>query len=493
MKIKLLLLFIVSLSFSAETYYCVQLVSSKNLNHVKRLIKRVSTFPDVRIEKIGNYYVLRAGFFRDIRNAKKLERRAKDIFRDAFSRRCAFLPERILIPSYKPKRKKVYTYEVGMRLARIFIKKGKLEKAEEIYRELAELYPDSREVKLQLARVLFWQGRYEESLKIYKELEKFEPTLADERRRVEIKKIMEEVDRLEKEGKLDEAIKILEELYKEEKNYTIGMKLGTLYLKMNRREEASRVFSELRQMYPEDKDIERLYEISVKKNLKGNYVRLGLRYFWYERRKYRDREVFVNTKFSGILGGSLVGTFRLVNRFNKENSQFALEFYRRIGRGYWGYLSGDLSPEADFLPEYSLGGGVFRSLRRAEVGSSFRFMRFSTSRVLLIIPSATIYLPNSLYHTLNLYFNVERSTYTLLNRLTWDNGTNRLFASFSFGTSSERLQAGEDFVRYSTYSLSLGGELRIRKRFGLGGGLYLENREGLYRRYGLEGYGRFWW
>ena len=267
-----LLLVIFSFStFAGETYYCVQMASSRKFENLRRTIRYVSTFPYVRIEKIGDLYTLRAGFFKKRENAVRLLKRAREVFKNAFVRRCDLVPGRIVLPRYEAKRSKFFTYELGMRLAQLYIKRKEYEKAEKIYRELSRRYPDSREVRLQLARVLFWQGKYRESLKIYRELEKLDPSLADERRKVEVKMILEKVDRLEKEGKLKEAIELLKKLYEEEKSYDTGMRLGRLYIRTGRREEARRVFAYLMEKYPQDREIREIYSLLqprkiVKKN-----------------------------------------------------------------------------------------------------------------------------------------------------------------------------------------------------------------------------------
>ncbi|GEM_PF-3186820 len=261
-RLLILLILLPAFAFSSE-YYCVQLASSKDLRALKSLFKKVMYLPDLRIEKIGGMYTLRAGFFNRKENAERLLRRAKLVFPDSFVRRCLLAPDRMVVPNMRKKgRTKFFTYDVGMKLASLYIKKKDLKRAEDIYRELSDMYPDSREVKLQLARVLYWQGKYDESLRIYKELEQFDPKIADERRKVEIKKVMDMVEKLESEGKLDEAIKLLEKLYEEEKSYTVGIKLGRLYMISGNRQRAHEVFSELRKKYPEDRDILHLYTIT---------------------------------------------------------------------------------------------------------------------------------------------------------------------------------------------------------------------------------------
>ncbi|MDQ7038098.1 MAG: tetratricopeptide repeat protein [Aquificota bacterium] len=266
MKLLLLTATAVALAFGGEEFYCVQLATSKDFSSIKRLYRHALHLRDVRVERIGKYYVLRAGFFVKKENALRLLERSRLAFRDAFVRRCLFIPERIVIPDMsKPRRTRFFTYEVGMKLASLYLKKKDLPRAEMIYRELAEMYPDSREVRLQLARVLYWQGKYEESLRIYKYLERFEPELADERRRVEVKKALREAEDLEKAGRLEEAIRILEKIYREEKDYSAGLKLGLLLMKAGLRERASSVFLDLLLANPRDEEVRRLYLLALQR------------------------------------------------------------------------------------------------------------------------------------------------------------------------------------------------------------------------------------
>lgn len=261
MKFLLLFFTLLTLTYAKTVFYCVQLASDRELTSMKRLFNKVKVFPDVRVEKIGDFYVLRAGFFTSKESAIRLWKRARNTFGDSFVRTCDFVPERILIPSYKKIRKKYYTYELGMTLARKYISKKEFNKAEEVYRILLERYPDSREIKVQLARVLYWQGRYNEALEVYREIVDFKPELVDEMRKVEIAKELEEIEKLEEEGKVEEAIERLEKLFYEEleQSYDVGMKLGLLYLRTGQRGKAHRVFSVLKDKYPEDQEIRTLY------------------------------------------------------------------------------------------------------------------------------------------------------------------------------------------------------------------------------------------
>ena len=521
-KVPVLLLALPIIAFSltpGKDYYCVQLASSKNPERLMKLVRHASSYPNLRIERINGTYTLRAGFFEKVKDSKNLERVVRSAFKDAFTRVCSYKPERVVFPKKespaleKPERR-TYTYEVGMKLSRLYLKKKDFKKAEELYRDLLKVHPNNREIKLMLARVLYWQKKYDEALELYRELEREDNRLANERRKVEISRILSIADRLEKEGKIEEAIKVLERLYKEERgNYSVGLKLGKLYIKRGLRNRAHEVFGELVLKYPKDKDIKYLYRItsprevvkkksvserrekaisSQKKELL-NYARLGARYFWYSNRDFEDKELYLNFKLKNLLPGSLIGTVRVVNRFRKENKQLGLEYYRKLFPKWWGYLSSDFSPEADFLAKYSFGGGVFRSMKSLEVGGNVRYMRFKNSEVLLLIPSVFMYLPLNMSNQTSLYINPKRGTYTLLNKLYYTGEKLESFVSLSMGTSSERLEAREDFLRYSTLSISAGFEYDLSKRFSLGGSFKFENRKELYKRYGIEGYARFRW
>ncbi len=203
--------------------------------------------------------------------------------------------------------------------------------------------------------------------------------------------------------------------------------------------------------------------------------------------------MYAEVKLKGIVRGTIIGGYRLVNRFGKDNFQLYMDLYRGLGRGFWGYVSLDTSPNASFLPRFSLGGGLYRSFSRYELGLNTRYMRFRSSEVLLLTPSLILFPSSRVAVTLNLYVNAPRKTFTLYTRLTYEGDRTELFASASAGNSSERLQAREDFVRYSTYSFGAGLEREVIKNLRIGAFFRMEVREGLYTRRGAGIYGRVSW
>ncbi|SMP02148.1 hypothetical protein SAMN06265339_0029 [Desulfurobacterium pacificum] len=77
-----------------QTYYCIQLATGTSIKDFDKKLKDVSFLPFIRIEKIGKYYSLRAGFWNDYKTAKKFLRDARKIYPEAFIRKCYYLPER---------------------------------------------------------------------------------------------------------------------------------------------------------------------------------------------------------------------------------------------------------------------------------------------------------------------------------------------------------------------------------------------------------------
>jgi len=83
-----------------KRYYCVQVVSSPKREKVVEKALEFKPFPYVRVEKLGDLYALRVGFFESEEEARRLEAELKGIGeKDAFTRVCAYKPERWVYPA----------------------------------------------------------------------------------------------------------------------------------------------------------------------------------------------------------------------------------------------------------------------------------------------------------------------------------------------------------------------------------------------------------
>ncbi|TCK06675.1 SPOR domain-containing protein [Phorcysia thermohydrogeniphila] len=78
----------------SEDYICIQVASDRKPSWLLKVSEELKAFPYVRVEKIGNAYTLRVGFFKEREEAKKVLREIKKRYPRAFMRTCAYRPKR---------------------------------------------------------------------------------------------------------------------------------------------------------------------------------------------------------------------------------------------------------------------------------------------------------------------------------------------------------------------------------------------------------------
>ncbi len=69
--------------------YSYQFGSETDLKKAIKVLKRVKSLPDARIEKIGKYYVIRAGLFHSYKKAKQYSK-------GYFIVKCYYIPSRVV-------------------------------------------------------------------------------------------------------------------------------------------------------------------------------------------------------------------------------------------------------------------------------------------------------------------------------------------------------------------------------------------------------------
>jgi len=75
--------------------YCIQIISSDRLKKMEKIFQNIH-LPLSRIEKIGGYYVIRAGESRHVKSLKPFLQDAKKINKSAYIRKCDLIPQRII-------------------------------------------------------------------------------------------------------------------------------------------------------------------------------------------------------------------------------------------------------------------------------------------------------------------------------------------------------------------------------------------------------------
>jgi hypothetical protein len=82
-----------ALAFTKQNFYCIQVSSSKRPDIVRQT-RYLKGYPELRVEKIGNFYTIRIGFWKDFNTAKDYLTTIKKKFKGAFVRKCKYQPTR---------------------------------------------------------------------------------------------------------------------------------------------------------------------------------------------------------------------------------------------------------------------------------------------------------------------------------------------------------------------------------------------------------------
>ena len=84
-----------------KTGYCIQVLSSKKASGLDDFFEKLKNLPYSRIEKIGNYFVLRIGESPKTHQLKSILKEVKKIKKDAFIRKCDLIPKRIIKSNFE--------------------------------------------------------------------------------------------------------------------------------------------------------------------------------------------------------------------------------------------------------------------------------------------------------------------------------------------------------------------------------------------------------
>ncbi len=97
----LLLLIVYGYSLSGELSLCIQVAADRSFETLKSYYKRVKDFPEARIEKRGDIYLLRVGKENSRKNLQLMLRKIRRFFPDAFIKKCEIDPGIVVYPSKK--------------------------------------------------------------------------------------------------------------------------------------------------------------------------------------------------------------------------------------------------------------------------------------------------------------------------------------------------------------------------------------------------------
>jgi tetratricopeptide (TPR) repeat protein len=118
-----------------EDIYTIQIGAFKNLDNASLNYDKIKSMPGARVEKIGRYYVVRLGKFKDPGEAGNLMKSTKPLFKTAFLRKTSYEAERVVLSN------KDAVLEVG---ERVITQTPKVEK--EITHSLVATEPIKEEI-----------------------------------------------------------------------------------------------------------------------------------------------------------------------------------------------------------------------------------------------------------------------------------------------------------------------------------------------------------
>jgi YaiO family outer membrane protein len=99
---------------------------------------------------------------------------------------------------------------------------------------------------------------------------------------------------------------------------------------------------------------------------------------------------------AGVSAGSwkLVPRVLVAERYRQNDAEASLEAYPppfTYKGGGWSFLSASAAPGSSFLPRWTVGGGIYKTLGRAEASIGYRHMEYRDSGVELLSAGVSLY------------------------------------------------------------------------------------------------------
>ncbi|GLI39196.1 tetratricopeptide repeat protein [Geobacter hydrogenophilus] len=450
-------------------------------------------------------------------------------------------------------------YESGVRLARLYQKRGEFDRAATTLGELCKAYPADQDLRLALidallaagnlvsaerelthladdhspqvslrrGRLMYRLKRYEEAVQSFKTAgDTLEPTVRKEREAAENSLALSKALTLMRAGKLEEAKALWNELFLSgRERYESGYQLGMAYLRQRDFMRAREHFTGLSEEFPKDPGF---FALAVESNLLSRDVKTAsamVRDASPERADYlrREREDLIYrvhpnyAQISGLLAGydhgissgrelaltisqridpaTVVINAATVHRYDKDDAEFGAEVtFPLQNRPYYGTLGLTYSPDANFLPQTTFRGEGTYVRNGMEYSLGYTRMNFRDDGVNILVAGVLGYLAPTVTLSERLYVVPEKGTFSLLSTLHYEpTHLLRSYYSLGIGTASETNHELNATDRYFTVSNRLGVEYRPIASISGGGEIFDEFRDGLYNRYGIQLFVKYWW
>lgn len=334
---------------------------------------------------------------------------------------------------------------------------GDYSAAELTLRQLAESFPDNPEILASLGRIRLWQKDYAGAVLF------FSQSLA---------------------VKNDPSV--LQELVKTEISFIENL------IQNGKELEAQKLFAALT---PAEQAALAKERPDLPFRLRRNSLKLEGGVFAFSGNFPDERDLAVTlTQRIGPVTGVLSGS--QVRRFGLTDTQAGLELHSALGTrpARSGYLAATFSPDASFLPRYTVGGEYYQGWHGIEVSMGFSRLSFRDSAANILIPGGTLYPIETISLNERLFLVPDTGAVTALTTVGWkpDYRFSGAYA-IGIGSAAERFTSSQDLTRYFTITNRVTGEYRITPAISFGGELSHEYRRGLYTQAGATLFGRYWW
>lgn len=339
--------------------------------------------------------------------------------------------------------------------------------------------------------------------------------------------LLARADNLARDGDVSGAARIWHELESSGRDtYIAGYRLAMADFGQRNYEAASRRFAQLALRYPHDSGFRHLYIESLILNgeeqaarqtiealtpselinlskerpdllyrVRRNHLRLAGGLYGYSGNRPTEENLSVTLSqrlgpITAVLSGNRI------RRFGLTDSQGGIEVHATLGKktGRYGYLAATISPDANFLPRYTIGGELYQGWRGMEVSLGLFRQSFRNSDAHILIMGMTLYPADTLSVNERLFLVLDSGAFTSLTTFNWE-PDHRFRGSYSFGigTAAESFTSSEDTTRYFTLTNRITTEYRLTPAISVGGEFVHEYRDGLYTKVGGILFARYWW
>lgn len=369
-------------------------------------------------------------------------------------------------------------YDELFKKARTIAFQGKRKEAREICMNILEKKPGYHDVRVFLGRLYAWDKKYGSARKELQEV------LENKAGHLDARNALIDVEYWSNHTQL--ALIYCEEgLDIDPNNQDFLLKKARILVKMENLEAASESIHRLLGINPSHEEalqlLERIQFLTEIYNISLRY-----RFDKFERgqRKYGPWH-FLSFELSRKFGlGSVIARANYASRnFGsgaKSGTQFEIDAYPKITKGFYAYLNAGYSSYSIF-PKYRFGGELYTSLPKSfELSAGVRYLDFSSSRVVIYTGNLGKYHGNY-WFSFRPFVTAKTSGYSFsgifIMRRYFQDAENHLSLLFGFGSSPVEIFFLEDIERLNSYKIELEFQKSVSRTFLIDLGVRFEREE----------------